>query len=204
MLGPSPPDQPIIIDTGCSSHYFSTEANLPNTKPTPDPIPVQLANQDFMYSTHTAELPIPQLPPAARQVHIFPDLGPTSLLSMGQLCEAGCESKFTDTECSITYQGKEIIHGTRNASTNHLWTTTLPTANPTALTATTTANLAPTPPPDPWITVSPKPGKAMPAVHNSGTQASLVAFAHGAMGNPSLSTMETALVKGFIPHHSQE
>jgi hypothetical protein len=27
----------------------------------------------------------------------------------------------------------------------------------------------------------------------------LIAFAHGALGNPALSTMETALVKGFIP-----
>jgi hypothetical protein len=64
---------------------------------------------------------------------------------MGQLLDAGCESTFTATECSITHQGKEIIHGKCIAATNNLWTTTLPTANPTVLTATTTAKPAPTP-----------------------------------------------------------
>jgi hypothetical protein len=203
MLGPSPPKQHLIIDTGCSSHYFSTEATLPKTKPTPDPIPVQLANQDFMYSTHTAELPIPQLPPTARQVHIFPDLGPTSLISAGQVLDAGREARFTTTERTFTHQGKEILHGKRNATTNNLWTTTLPTANPTVLTVTATTDPAPQPenppPPDPWITLSPKPGQALPAVQHSGTQRTLVAYAHGAMGSPSLSTMETALVKDFLP-----
>jgi hypothetical protein len=152
-----------------------------------------------MYSTYTAELPIPQLPNTATEAHMFPDLGPTSLLSLGKFCDVGCEGNFTATKCTITHQGKEIIRGERNATTNNLWTTTLPTANPTAMTATTTAEPNPSPSPDPWITISPKPSQAMPAVQNSGTQASLIAFAHGAMGNPSLSTMETALVKNFIP-----
>jgi hypothetical protein len=154
-----------------------------------------------MYPTHRGELPIPQLPKTATEAHVFHDLGPTSLLSLGKFCDVGCEGNFTATKCTITHQGKEILRGERSAATNNLWTTTLPTANPTALTATTTAAPAPTPrntpPPDPWITVSPKPGQAMPAVQNSGTQASLIAFAHGALGNPSLSTMETA--KDFIP-----
>jgi hypothetical protein len=145
MLGPSPPEpQKIIIDTGCYAHYFSTAATLPNTKPTLDPIPVQLANQEFMYSTHTAELPTPLLPPAATEAHIFPALGPTSLISAGQVLDTGGEVRFTATECTFTYQGQEILHGERNATTNNLWTTTLPTASPTALTVTTTADPAPT------------------------------------------------------------
>jgi hypothetical protein len=133
----------MIIDTCSSGNYFSTQANLPKTKPTLDSIPVQLANQEFMHSTHTAELPIPLLPPAAKAAHLFPALGPTSLISAGQVLDAGGEALFTATDCTFTFQGQEILHGTHSAATNNLWTTTLPTVTPTALTSATPASPAP-------------------------------------------------------------
>ena len=79
-----------------------------------------------MYSTHTANLPIDTLPKAATKVHTFPSLGTTSLLSLGQLCDAGCVATFDSTNCSIKFKDQEVVTGTRNSSTQNLWTTTLP------------------------------------------------------------------------------
>jgi hypothetical protein len=69
-LDPSPPMT--ILDSGATGHYFSTQTNLPHQKPTSDLIRVTVANDQTIYSTHTAELPIPGIPLEARMVHLFP------------------------------------------------------------------------------------------------------------------------------------
>jgi hypothetical protein len=43
------------------------------------------------FSEDTAELNIPYLPSAARLCHVVPQLGQYSLVSIGQLCDAGCD-----------------------------------------------------------------------------------------------------------------
>jgi hypothetical protein len=74
-----------------------------------------------MYSTHTAELPFPELPLQARQVHLFPALGDSSLLSLGTLLSGGCKAHFEATTCTITYKGATIITGTRDPAKQGLW-----------------------------------------------------------------------------------
>ena len=74
-----------------------------------------------MSSSHTGELPIPELPAEARLCHLFPALGNMSLLSIGQLCDAGCQATFDATTASITYNNKVILTGTRSTATNKLW-----------------------------------------------------------------------------------
>jgi hypothetical protein len=172
MPGPSPQSHTIIIDSGSTGHYFATGAPLHNVQPTKDPLPVRVANQDYMHSTHTAELPIASLPKAAKQAHIFPALGNTSLLSVPQLCDTDCVATFTKNKCTITFEGQEIITGTRNPGTDGLWTTVLPTQS--------------------------EP-QAFPAIHNQATPANLVVFAHAALFSPALSTLDMALSKGFLP-----
>ena len=51
---------------------------------------------------HTAELDFPTFLPAACQRHVIPALASFLLLSMGQLCDAGCRIAFTATTVVIT------------------------------------------------------------------------------------------------------
>ena len=77
-------------------------AHIVNKRVTDKPIEITNPNGTVMYSTHEAELNLPQLPPAARHVRIVPSLSThDSLLSMGQLCDAGCKITFTATTVHV-------------------------------------------------------------------------------------------------------
>jgi hypothetical protein len=170
VLGPIPPMT--ILDSGSTGHYFLSHTPLPNRKPTARPLAVTVANQQVMKSTHTAELPLLGLPPKARQVHIFPSLG-TNLVGVTPLTQAGCEVLFKGEECTIKCPGGEEIMC--HATPQGLW----------ALQIQEMATLSlPT---------------AYPAIGNSCTPADITAFHHAALFSPAISTLTTALLKGFIP-----
>jgi hypothetical protein len=122
-------------------------------------------------STHKAVIPIPGLSLKSRTAHIFPALGNTSLISIGQLCDAGCEVLFDKETATVWYQGKIVMTGTRSPTTR-LWTTTL------------------TPP-------EPTPAVAYYAT-SSATPAERVAFMHAALFSPALSTLQKALDNNYI------
>jgi hypothetical protein len=71
-----------------------------NVQPTTTPIQVQIANQQYMQSTHTAEIPVQGIPPAARQVHVFPNMA-TNLLAPGPLVQQGCTLQMDSQQCLI-------------------------------------------------------------------------------------------------------
>jgi Reverse transcriptase (RNA-dependent DNA polymerase) len=168
MLGPSPPN--LLIDSGSTGHYFAPSDTLTNVQPTDTPVVVQVANQQTMQSTHTAELPFHTLPAQARQVDIFPVMT-KSLVAVSPLCDAGCTVTFDTTECTIHCPSGDIIHCPRRD--DGLWA--LPaTHQQLALTATST-----------------------PIAHS--TPADLVAFAHAALFSPAVSTLTVALQKRFLP-----
>jgi hypothetical protein len=59
------------------------------------PISICNANGSIMHSTHEAELDTSMSPEAAKRVYIVPGLATHTLLSNGQLCDAGCDVAFT-------------------------------------------------------------------------------------------------------------
>jgi hypothetical protein len=63
---------------------------------------VRLPNGATMESSHTAELDIPELNSAASKAHVFPGMAHHSLLSVGQLCDEGC---------NVNLFAFEIVHG---------------------------------------------------------------------------------------------
>jgi hypothetical protein len=73
-----------------------------------------------MQSTHEADLDIPNLPGAARHVHLVPALKSMSLISIGQLCNAGCNVTFDATIIQVHYNDQPILTGTRWPDTK-LW-----------------------------------------------------------------------------------
>ena len=127
-----------------------------------------------MYSTHEAELDLPNLPLSARHVHIVPALQAGSLLSMGQLCDAGCVVTFDATTVRVHRNSELLLLGTRTPTTG-LWHLNIAAADP------------------------PIHHQSFSTVA-SATPADLVAFAHAALFSPALSTLKRALDLGFQPH----
>jgi hypothetical protein len=78
-----------------------------------------LPNGQTIASTHTCELQLPGLPPAARKAHLFPALAGHSLLSIGQLCDQGCDVTFSPTSVAVDHNNSTVLTGHRDA--NGLW-----------------------------------------------------------------------------------
>jgi len=159
----------VVADTGATGNFGTTDLPVINKRPTTKPIAIHTANGGIMYSTHEAELDFPDLPLAARHVHIVPALAEHTLISIGQLCDAGCHVAFTSTTVTVSYQDRDILHGKRSPDTR-LWQFDL---------------------------IAKHKQTAMSAV-GSATPAELVAFAHATLFSPALSTLETALTKGYL------
>ena len=170
-----------ILDSGCTGHYFSANTSLPNLQPTKTPVTVTVANNQTITSTHTADLPLPHLPPMARKVHVFPALG-TNLVGVTPLTQAGCTVHFEGSTCTIQCPDSNTL--TCHATPMGLWAFHIDarhglttTEQPAAMAAT----------------------GATPSLGNSCTPADIVAFHHAALFSPAISTLRTALQKGFIP-----
>jgi hypothetical protein len=117
----------LIADSGCTAHFVTPTMPVANKQRATTPITIANPNGTRMQSSHTAELDIPGLPPAARRVHIVPALKNHSLLSVGQLCDAGCEAHFTQSTVTITCDDETVLTGNRTNS--KLWHIEPPTKN---------------------------------------------------------------------------
>ena len=130
---------------------------------------VELPDKSIIESTHTGHLPIEGLPLDATRAYLFPDLGDTSLISIGQLCDHGYQAHFTATSVDITRSDRVILQGTRNDETRGLWMLSIPAQS-----------------------------RAM-AVNHCAAPEQQVAFAHAALFSPAISTLKTALARGYLP-----
>ena len=83
------------------------------------PLPIHMQNGEVIKYTHTELLANPDLLLQARQAHLFP-WHTKALLSIGTLCEHGCESTFNykSVHTKIKQSGKIIMRGKRDAGTN--------------------------------------------------------------------------------------
>ena len=117
---PTTPDQHAIADSGCTAHFCTITAHVVNKRPTKNPISIRNPNGTIMYSTHEADLDLLDLPLAARHVHIVRALSHFSLLSMGQLCDAGCRVTFDTCAVTVHHHERVILTGARDTATG-LW-----------------------------------------------------------------------------------
>ena len=124
MTGCSPISLPLTItDTSCTSHFFTPNARLINVRPAIQSLPVTMPNGAIIYPSHVGELDLPNL--AACIAHVFPDLASDSLLSIGQLCNAGCTAFFTKDAVKIEFDSDTLLTGSRSPMTR-LWHTPIP------------------------------------------------------------------------------
>ena len=61
----------------------------------------------------TCTLPINTLPPEAKEAYVVQGLD-KNLISIGKLCDAGCEAIFTKYEVGIYKNKIKLLQGTRN------------------------------------------------------------------------------------------
>ena len=91
-----------------------------NKKVATNPMEVKLPNGDFIRSTHTATLDIPALPASAKEAHIFPHHFQHSLMSVGHLCDNGCDVHFSAAVVTVKRKGDVIFEGWRDEESG-LW-----------------------------------------------------------------------------------
>jgi hypothetical protein len=171
-----------IADTGSTANFCTVCMPVINKRVAIHPIAIRNPNGSVMYSTHEAELDIPGLPDAARHVHIVPDLASKSLISIGQLCDAGCKVTFDATDVTVYHDDKIALTGKRTSYTR-LWHLDIPEKNNANSLSHCDSNDV---------------KYACNAAIGSATAAELVAFSHAALYSPALSTLEQALEREFL------
>lgn len=166
----------IIADTGCTGHYAGTQKCKTNTHV--KPITVTLPNGERMTSTRMRHLHIPSLPPEACSQHLFPDMKTSGLLSIGQLCDAGCTAQFTQTTLEVRNKhGEVIIIGKRNhIHGNKMWVVHMSNNKP----------------------VMPASNSCNAIVLSDTTKKDLAKLHHASLGFPVKSTLIDAIDKGFL------
>jgi hypothetical protein len=134
-----------IADSGCTGHFLQINSSCLNKTPTSNRLCVLLPDGKNIQATHTALVNMPDLPIAAGQAHIFPQLKHNALSSFSQFCDHGCTALLTSTDIQILVNSTTIIRGSRKQTTG-LWTIDLgnqpksPTSNERIL-GETKANL---------------------------------------------------------------
>ena len=130
-----------------------------------------------MSSTHTWQLNIPTLPPAACVHHLFLAMKTTGLLSIGQLCDHGCSATFSQHHLVIkNKRAITILVGHRNSS-NGTWMVQLDEQA------------------QPHTTL---PLNCNTIMLSDTTKKDLAHFHHASLGSPVPSTLLAAIDAGFL------
>ena len=99
---PSRSNASALADTGASGHYLKSEAPHELASRPVAPIQAKQPNGQILHSTKVCQLPLANLPEEARESHILPGLAYSSLISIGKLCDAGCEASFNQHNMVVT------------------------------------------------------------------------------------------------------
>jgi hypothetical protein len=153
----------------------------PTTFYQPDGSTIHSTTSTTLDIMHTA------LPPAALQAHVVPTLV-TPLISIGQLCNYGCNAYFTNRRAYIIYNDNVIMTGYRS-NIDGLWRINLPDRTTAILQGKSVLDNKL------WRTRNSTCNALVPQGY---TTAQRVAYLHACMGSPALSTFLSALDAGFL------
>jgi hypothetical protein len=84
------------------------------------PFHVNMPNGTTIQSSRISELLLSALPPQARRAHIFTGLVHKSLISVGQLCDSGCNIIFTRDNVEVNTDEKSVMSGIRDQQ-SRIW-----------------------------------------------------------------------------------
>jgi hypothetical protein len=173
--------------------------HLENLRPALQPILVKQPDGTHISSTHRAYLPgLAHLRREAARVDIFrdQDLPHTSLMSLGQLCDAGCEAHLDAKALMVSNPDTTPLYrGERNRATG-LWDVDWRNPLP-ALTSTSATNEVSAPQASPPSAV--QHGGTVIVAQSLTSNAQRVGFYHAALGSPPVATLLTALRANILP-----
>ena len=108
-------DDLAVANTGTTGKYLTLESPCDNKQQVVNALPIQMPNGDIITSTHTSLISQQNLPIQAREAHLFTGIN-KALLSIGTLCDHGCEANFNDKYVLIINKesGKVIMKGTKD------------------------------------------------------------------------------------------
>ena len=88
-----------VLDSGCTSHLIKSSTKCIDKISTTNGLRVGIANGQIIQASHNAKLDLHHLPlklsSRARQTSVQPELR-KSLISLGQLCDHGCDYVLLD------------------------------------------------------------------------------------------------------------
>ena len=127
-------------DSAATGNFFrSCDAGVLKNITVDSNTSVTLPDDDVIQSSHTAHLPNVSLPPTATKTSIFPQLASSSLVSLPQLCDNGCECLLTKDSLHVieggnfildpNQQGRQVLYGKRNPL-DRLWDIPIPQNTP--------------------------------------------------------------------------
>ena len=103
------------IDSGCTTHTWPLTApvqNINKTAPSAS-INVKLPNDQMMAQSHHGNVPIPDMTSSAQEVKILPDNTYKSLLSLGQLADAGYTFRGDHKHMMLTHPNHKNLCAAR-------------------------------------------------------------------------------------------
>ena len=109
-------------DTGTTGKFAAVSSAICiNVQPVTQGVYVLLPNTSYMHLTHVGEIPLLNLPAAARKVHLFSNMG-RALLAIPVLCDHGCQDIFDADGLVVKNKstGRTVIMGIREKATG-LW-----------------------------------------------------------------------------------
>jgi hypothetical protein len=109
-----------ILDSGCTSSFLSAAAPCCNKQEAQVPLGFNMPNGATFQSSHTRDLLLAALPPQSRKAHILPGLVHRSLISVGQLCDNGCNIAFTQEQVTVSKNRKCVMYGSQDPR-SRLW-----------------------------------------------------------------------------------
>jgi hypothetical protein len=143
-------------------------------------------------STHMCNIQIDGLP-VTLTGHIIPDLSIALFFGIRILTEAGCDVTFTKVDCIVKYNGKIILCGEKDPSTD-LWNLPLGSHCMTSQHAMKLPLVAPD---FAGAHVQPAVQIAFFA-HTVQTKANSIRFAHQSLCSPRISTLLNAIKRGYL------
>ena len=103
-----------IANTGASGNYLKTDAPHDIEIRPVAPIQVKQPTGKILQSTKVCRLELATLPEGYREAHTPPGLPHSSLISIGKLCDSGCEASFNQNKMTVTKYKHVVLQGTRD------------------------------------------------------------------------------------------
>ena len=93
------------LDSGASNSYFKPTSTPALSQLTPlshQGPRVNFPNGATSIATHKGQLPFPYVSSTGKSAYVLPDLTSANLISVGQLCDDGCEVLFKKENAVVT------------------------------------------------------------------------------------------------------